>query len=318
MGSVAKSFTFAKLQKDAERVQRNFIKPIMGADLLASLETAYAGTPTPAEQLLIDYVQPALAHLTLWVYQPKGNVIQTNEGVMAQHGSEMKPAFQWQNREYRRSLLTIGWQALDELIAHLEEVAATDFPDWLTSEGCTLVRELFIPTAAIFSDYVAKLSNSRYQYEQLRPTIRRIEKKLLPRLLSQDLYDELKTQDKADTLTTANEKLMDGIRGCVAHLAWAEALQELTVTVDEEGGGLLVLNTSFAGTVDGQTTATDSVLAAMVTKHQEESRSYQADLRDVLYGAPDDYPLWKASGLYVEEQPETVVENKADSGVYFM
>ncbi len=317
MGSISKGFTFSKIAKDVDRVQTKFVAQILGDTLLASLETAYAGTPTTAEQKLIDKVQPALAHLTLWVYQPKGNVIQTDQGVMAQHTSDLKPAFQWQSREYRRSLLSIGWEALDELIAHLEKVAATDFPTWLTSDGCTLVREHFIPTAKIFTEYVAKMKGSRYQYQQVKSTMGRVEKKMIPSIISQSLYDQMKTEDKADSLTTANAKLMDNICGAIAHLAWAEALVDLTVDVDEEGGGLLVHNSSFAGTVDGQTAAAGGTLSAMVDHHQSISREYQESLRDQLYAAPDDYPLWKASDLYEEEQPSTEVQNEKDSGVFY-
>ena len=317
MGSVSAGFTFSKIAKDVERVQSKFIQPILGDTLLASLETAYVATPSEAEQKLIDKIQPALAHLTQWVYQRKGNVIQTDQGTMVQITSDLKPAFQWQNRDYRRSLLSIGWQALDELIEYLEKVAADDFPDWLTSEGCTLVREHFIPTAKIFTDYVAKMQGSRYQYQQVKATMGRVEKKMIPSIISQSLYDQMKTEDKADSLTTANAKLMDNIRGAIAHMAWAEALIDLTVDVDEENGGLLVHNSSFAGTVDGQTVAAGGTLSAMVDRHQAISREYQESLWDQLYAAPDDYPLWKASDLYEEEQPSTEVKNEKDSGIFY-
>ena len=297
MGSVSAGFTFSKIAKDVERVQSKFIQPILGDTLLASLETAYVATPSEAEQKLIDKIQPALAHLTQWVYQRKGNVIQTDQGTMVQITSDLKPAFQWQNRDYRRSLLSIGWQALDELIEYLEKVAADDFPDWLTSEGCTLVREHFIPTAKIFTDYVAKMQGSRYQYQQVKATMGRVEKKMIPSIISQSLYDQMKTEDKADSLTTANAKLMDNIRGAIAHMAWAEALIDLTV--------------------DGQTVAAGGTLSAMVDRHQAISREYQESLWDQLYAAPDDYPLWKASDLYEEEQPSTEVKNEKDSGIFY-
>jgi len=313
---VSAGFSFDNIKPDIKRAQRKYIRPILGATLEAELEAAYLATPTAAQQDLIDVVQPALAHLAAWLYLPKGNVFVTDNGVMAHHTENLKPAFEWQMKAYRSSLLTHGNDGLDTLIEHLEEVAADDFVDWLTSLACTLAREHFINTAELYTRYVAKLKGSRYLWQQLRPTQRRVEDGLIKGILGAELYAEIKGQILSNTVSEANTALLDNIRGTLAHKAWAEGLLEQTIQVDEEG--VHVASNILARTVDSRDKAEYARLEAVTATHKAISMEYEAKIKDTLYSAPDTYPLWRDSGIYVDPRVTVVFENKEDSSIFGM
>jgi hypothetical protein len=314
---VSKSFSFENMRADVKRAQLKFIRPILGKDLESILEAAYADEElTEQQQELMDRVQPALAHLSFMLFAPKGNVFVTDNGFMDSHTDTLKPAFQWKVKDFQRSMLMNGYDGLDELIEYLEEVANTDFADWLDSEACTLAREHFINTASEFTKYVNKLNYSRYQYMQLRPTLRRVEDNLIKSILGNDLYAAIKTQIQADNVNAQNAMLMPDIKGAVAHLTWAESLEELAVIIDEEG--IHLANTLIAQTIETKQPAEMQRIANMVAKHRAISKEYQQKITDTLYAAPDDFPLWRDSGLYVDPRISAVFENKEDSGIFGM
>jgi hypothetical protein len=316
---VAKSLDFVKMTGDIKRAQRNFIRPILGKDLESILEGAYAGTPTDPQQELIDMIHPALAYLAVWMYIPKGNISLNSQGLQSQHSESLKPAFEWQVKQYRQSMLKDGYNALDELIAHLEDVANTDFPDWLNSEGCTLARSYVINSADEFTGFVNKLGGSRYQFSQLIPILSRIEKQLLPSLISTELYDAIKAEIKTDNLTAANLALLPLLQGAVSHLSWSSALLEMGVVIDDEGVHLA--NSTASGSVDGKVSATATPLVKdMRDYHQNLSSSYCDDITDLLYANEASYPLWTGSALYNPNQATVTGEviNEADSSLFMM
>jgi len=314
---VSKSFTFDNLKASVKRAQLKLIRPILGRDLESILEAAYAADDlSTAEQELMDRVQPPLAHLSFLFFAPKGNLFVTDNGFMDSHTDTLKPAFQWKVKDFQKSMMIDGYDGLDELIEYLEEVANTDFPDWLDSEACTLAREHFINTAAEFTKFVNKLNYSRYQYMQLRPTMRRVEDNLIQAMLGVDLYEEIKAEILADDVSPANATLIKPIKGAVAHQTWSEALEELAVIVDDEGVHLA--NTLIAQTIDTKQPAELQRVQTMVAKHLSISREFQQKITDTLYAAPDNYPLWRDSGLYVDPRVSAVFENNEESGIFGM
>lgn len=315
---VSKSLSFEQMKPSLKRAQKKYIQPLLGVDLESVLEVAYEDEDaTAAEEALLDYVQVALAHLGMWLYMPQGNVYVTENGVMASHTDRLKPAFEWQVKAYRNSLLETGFDGLDELIEHLESVADADFPDWLTSEGCTRSRAYFINTATHYTQYVGALRDSRYRYLQLRGTMERVEYNLVrTHLLGDALYEALKAEILADTVSVANAKLLRGLEGAVAHLTWSQSLQELSLKVDDDG--VSVANNILGRTVDSRQPASDGLVQQQMAHHARVSASYQEQVTNLLYAAPDDYPLWRDSGLYVDPQGSTYVENTDESGLYVM
>lgn len=311
---ISSNFEYSRLEPDIRRAQLKYLKPILGTDLTADLDGKYEGGITNAdEDELIKYIQPALGHLAMWLYVPKGNVYVGDNGIQAVHSGDSKPAFEWQKRDFENSMLQNGFDALDELIEYLESVANTDFPDWLLSEGCTLVRSNFVNTARRFTDFVPKVKSSRFLFSYIKPILSRLEKPLIMSLTGKAQYDELKDEIKADSLTANNLELMAYIEPAVAHAAWASALYELGLQVD--GEGVHLMNNTFSGTVQARQAAETDRLRVVKEHHEQVSADYLEQLKEYLVANVDTYPLFKAGESYDSEDPNPAFMNDDESGV---
>ncbi len=311
---IASNFNFDKLSADLRRAELNYIKPILGVDLHSILDGAYADdTLTDEQEALMAYVKPALAHLGMWLYVPKGNVYVGDQGLQSAFSNDSKPAFEWQKQDFENSMRDNGFDALDELIAYLESVANVDFADWLTSEGCTLVRSNIVNTAKAYTEQIPKLRGSRYLFAYLRPIMSRIERDKLPAVIGKDLYNELKAEIAADDVSELNAALLPYLEAAVCHASWASALIELSLQVD--GEGVHVLNSTFAGTTRGKQPADFQRLQLMRDEHNAIADQNLKSLYDYLVTNVADYPLFESGGTYDAEDTDPQFENDADSGV---
>lgn len=311
---ISQGFAYDKMVPDIRRVGLNYIRPILGKDLYSVISTSYAAeTMTDDEAALHEYIKPAVAHLAVAQFVPKGNLHLGNNGLQAQHSSDSKPAFEHQVLALQRSLTGNGFDALDELIIYLESVTNTDFPDWLTSEGCTLVRNNFINSALDYNDHVPKIKRSRYLFEQVKPVMTRLEKKLIKSVVGNELYDLLKAEIQADGLSAVNAELVTKIAPAVAHLSWAESLVELSLMVDQEG--VHMLNNTFSGTNRAKQPADPQAVTQSMEHHRNLGNGALEDLRAFLVENLSDYPLYEASSAYMPEQTGVTFMNDPESGV---
>ncbi len=313
---ISQGFTFDKLNPFIRRAELKFIKPILGADLYSALVTAYDGgdgSLSEAQANLMEYVHPALANLVIWMGIPQLNIQMDDTGLQSHHSESYKPAFEWQVEDARESFLSNGFDALDEIISYLESVAEDDFPDWLNSEGCTLVREFFINTSPDFTYFIGALGDSRFLFRKMQPIMRRMERNYIRGTIGKELFAQMKLEIKTDELTEENEALLEDIQGAVAHYTWASALNELAVQTDPVG--IHLRNNTFSGTTRAKQAAEMERLAAIRMNHEQAGREYLEAVHKALYENIDDYPLFENSTVYVSTGPVTTYENDADSGI---
>jgi len=310
---ISTGFEFSKILPDIRRAELKWIKPILGVDLYSILDGNYVGETTTAdEDALLEFIHPALAHLAMALYTPKGNVYVNDNGLQAIHSGDSKPAFQHQVDDFEESMRENGFDGLDELIEYLESVANTDFPDWLASEGCTLVRSNFVNTAKDFTAYVPKLRGSRYLFVQVKPIMDRVERELIRSIVGKDLFAELKEEVADDNLSAANLALMDYIKPAVTHAAWANALYELALEINKDG--VHMLNNTFSGTTKAKQPGNVDTIRVVKDHHMSVALGSQKDLQEYLVENVDDYPLFKDGETYDSEDPDPQFENDDDHG----
>lgn len=311
---VGANFSFDRIKPDVRRVQLRFLRPILGKDLESTLSTKYEDNSlSEKQQELLDLVFPALAHLALWKYIPKGNVYLGDNGVQSVHTGNNKPAFEWQKGDLESSVRENGFDALEDLITHLEEVASDDFPEWLNSEGCTLVRSNFVNSAKAMTLHIAKMKNSRYLFQYLRPILTRVEKQRVLPVVGKPLFEALREEVSNGNLSEENKALMEFIEPAVCHGCWAEALVELALQVDFEGVHLLA--NTFSGTTRAKQPAESERIEKVVAKHDMVAKEQLHLLYDFLLQNVEDYPLFKDSDAYSDDTTTMDVENNKDWGI---
>ena len=126
----------------------------------------------------------------------------------------------------------------EKVLAFLQQ-HRDEFPTWAGSEAARQHRELFISTAAAFSQHY-NINNARYTFLSLASLVRKTESFALEPALGSDFFDELKEQLASETLTADNAALVSKyLQPALAHLTMAQAIGELGFSLN---GQALELN----------------------------------------------------------------------------
>ena len=154
-------------------------------------------------------------------------------------------------------------------------------------------------------------------YLLMQPIKRRVERQELMAVTCEGLFEALKSEMQAKALSPAHHSLLFNLRGAVAHLTWSKALNELALTIDDQG--IHVVNNTFSGTLKGLQPAEADRIRVVRESHEQVGRGYLAKLKQWLQSRVEDYPLYRASPCYVEpvSEDEAVFENQSESGVVF-
>ncbi len=163
--STAFNFNFSNLEPYVRQAERQFIKPLIGA----ALYTSWTTTPpkTGNTKIVYELVCEASANLSILKYMPSAIVTISDNGILVTDNPNTKTAEWWQIRDLKRSLIDIGFSALDEALATME-TNETDFSDWVNTEGYTNFKELVTPKTSSFQRWF-NIHNSRRTFLALRP-----------------------------------------------------------------------------------------------------------------------------------------------------
>jgi hypothetical protein len=299
--SVNSTLSFDTLEPYLALAERQFLKPVLGADILAALQVYYdasldsgsgsvsgsasgSGDSSPSDdklQELLELCQGAvlnLAYLKGWSVL----IIQLNNNGAARFENENnKGLYKYQEDAVLESFKADGFGNLDAVIAFLEEYIDV-FPSFKDTEYYSINKSSLVQTTADFQR-AFDINSSGLVFRRLRPYIRLVEKFSVIPLLGKDLYAELlvllngtgsgsgsSSDDwKADVLAM----LQDGI----PWLVMGEAVKTYGANITDNGFYLLGKKGSEKS---------DSTSAALSKDEKERlSRDYLATGEKYLQGA---------------------------------
>lgn len=298
-------------------VLRDYIKPILGKDLLEELIDAYdaATVQNPISaplQKLLDKVRPPLARLMFWLWTPEGALNISDNGIGVFKNDQIAPASDAKIDKLDRKYLTSAHSGLDELLEFLEDNKdETDYASWVTSDSFTVIKSFFIQQTKEFKEFV-NISGGR-TFLQLKPHQKNIEKFTIKPLLGKELYDVFKTwlEEKADN--DPFEEALPLIQGTIAHLSFSRALMELSIIEDERG--LSLTNTKLGVASQELQAAEKERIAYLINTNTEDGNKYKAELKALLEASTDgQFPGYVKTIIVGGTDP---YKNKAESGNYF-
>ena len=121
---------------------------------------------------------------------------------------DKRTPYKYQETEYRNTLRTQGYNALERMIIWLEK-HKDDYPNWVT-EAREYCLALFVSLAAdLRACYSAQID--RQTYEVLRPLLEDMETFLILSSIGQEQFDALKTLQLSDP-TTLSYNQLEGLR----------------------------------------------------------------------------------------------------------
>ncbi|SDG68114.1 hypothetical protein SAMN05421827_109141 [Pedobacter terrae] len=214
--------------------ERQFIRFMIGKEQFDAFASAYeaAGKDTsaitdPQIREAIELCQKIEANLAYLIGLPVLSVTIGASGIQILSNDNTKNAFQWQVDKVEKSLLELGFDAIEELLEFLE-YNADIFPEYINSKEFSKVERCLIETAADFDDQY-NIRRSRYAFQVMVPIMYRIENQILIPLFGK-AFMEILRMDNLDgkTLELVESYLKPGI----ALLTIAKASVERIITID--------------------------------------------------------------------------------------
>lgn len=312
----------ANLEPDLRLAEREKLRPVLGPALHNDLSAlsdadidAALNDPADVQGGLLRLVHETLANLGLLEYLPL-NQLQINDGgVFLLSGG--KSPFQWQINKLEASLRRKGYNALEAVLAYLEE-HATDFPAWTTSAAAVQARELLIPSATEFTKHY-DIGGSRLTYQALLSVMRKVQRFDLEASLSAEYLLELKTQLIAGSVSADNQLVLDNyLRPALAHLVVAKAVKEVGLSFN---GAAVELNVYRPddGNAKEADASLDELLKLKASEAHDDGVVYLTKLRGYLNGraSATRYATYFTSSAYVDPTaPRPTVRTAVDSPTY--
>jgi hypothetical protein len=295
--------TFSRFVDQAEQL---FMVDLLGQafydEFLALYTNSVSNAPVAlgADNLkLLPYIQKPLAFYTQLLAIPHISVSFGDMGIRQTRSEDSDAAPRWKEEKLQMNALKNGDIHADKLLEFLElNASVSKYNTWFASTANTKNSGFIIYSTAIASEYI-DINNSRRVFMKLRNKIREIETRMVPKLISQDQYDEIVVQLKTGSLTSNNNALLSKIEPIICKRALYMQLPFMKVQINENG--IFV----YSGTDDlfkpGQL-ASDSDIKIMRCQLMDEKEfGYLADemeLKNFILDNIDTYPLIKASGVY--------------------
>ena len=182
-------------------------------------------------------------------------------------------------------------QRTDDLKADLEKAAydsmesllefleenITDYDNWSGSDAYAYQYEYLISSARRF-DELLRIDRSRLTFLKWRPTMADVEFLEIYPIVSQEFCDELKEEIKDDDISEENAVVLPYLQKALAYLT-------ASIELDK--------------------------------KYENRGRSYLMSAKRIMDAAPDDYPTYAASSVYVSTVTSYAkYENTEDSNFF--
>lgn len=227
---VSADLSLDKILPDINYVEDSIVRPLIGAAQFDDIHTTFnTGTPTTAENYLIEKIQAAVANLALAYYSDVSQVSISNSGMQRRESTDLKTPFKYQADNVRSYFVQRGYEACEKLLEFLEENKNT-YIIWRDSAAYTIHKDMLINSAKEFSSYYP-INDSRISFMAMRHIMKFTEFSI-EEVISAELMDEIRTELLAANLSLDNEALLDiYIRPAFAHLVIANALNDLPVAV---------------------------------------------------------------------------------------
>lgn len=313
------------LQPFIDQAEQLYMVDLLGKDFYDEFLPLYVGSVAPADPIvdlsdankkLLPYIQRCQAYYTQLLAIDQLSVTFGELGIRVHRSEDSDAATDRKTEKLQVGALKNGDIQADALLQFLED-NEDDYATWKASSANTKNSGFIIYSTAIASKHI-DIGSSRRLFLKLRAKIQDVEKRIIPKLVSPEQYDELVTQLKAGTLTDENKALIALIEPIVCKRALYMQLPFLRISLAGDG---IWMYSDFNQLRDKWFLASDDDEDDLRCHLKDEADfGYLADeqrLRAFMLDNIDDYPLIKASGIYTVQpnpgptfQPRNCEDNK--------
>jgi len=283
---------------------------LIGKEQFESLKTAYESESTDAIiKEAIEFAQRVIVCLGYHSALPILSVKIGNAGITINSNADTKQAFSWQVGKVEKSLLELGFGAVEDLLELLERDSAK-FPEYHNSDEFKRQKQYLISTAADFTDYF-NIGRSRYVFHSMSYIMRRIEEQELNTLFGTDFIESLKNPPSATPLSEAQLKLLKSyIKPGIALLTAAKALKERIITF-ENGVATINLHGNY-DVAKKELVADKQTIDNAFTQLTEDGNRFLQDGLAMIIEKLGDFPGYTAP----ESKRKLKITNDREKGIW--
>lgn len=305
--SFHKSAAWASLKPFVRQATQSYVLKYIDAATYNALATKFQDDASldASETELLEKLQDAIAYYSVWEAMPHINVIMGDKGVQQSASPEggSMPSSQWAFKGARWETMRKADDLLDHCLSWIESEIAADnnlFDVFKASEEYKVGKSSLFKTPAELQKYV-DIRSSRRTFLALNTHIEEAaEKHVLP-VICKDLWTEMVDQYRNNALTAVNKKLLPILQKVVAKWGAHQAIPSLTVVM--ENSGFKVISSSD-GMFHRRNLENEQHLQAIKSleyRLESDGKSAKAELFKFIYDNVDDYPLFKASDCYIDD-----------------
>jgi len=268
-----------------------FIRPAVGREFLIELGTKLDSTDESWKNA-VSLVRKPLILYGLYLAIDELGVSLSGQGVQVAASPTNTPAPQFKVMNSKQNLMSRANSALDDLLEMLEWNKTT-FTSYKGADP-----DLFIRNASDFSKYV-DIRGSRRVFLAMVPIIRSIERKFIQPIVSDGLFDKLKSAlEESIDLSADYKSLIELIKPALAHLSMARSLDEISIDI-LDWGVFSNAESTFTNIMTKQTANRERILA-MQSANQLDGDAELKSLQIFLdkNATKDRYSDYFASALY--------------------
>jgi hypothetical protein len=286
---------------EAERMRDQVLGNALYAELHAAFQASIAESPTPLPApmaALIKPVRTAVAFLAIAKAADVLNVTFDSSGMAMVENQNRKGAPMWRTKAAIAAIIATGYGWLNQTIIHLQANSGT-LANWATSPVYAATRDSFIRDMRAVENYLPV--SGPWLLHQLRPTMRRVQRGPVREIIGQVAYDAILTKlNNNSGLSTLEADILDHARPAMLHLALADQMVPLSLSMDTDGVWTWQAASSGSGISGGKVPAKSDKINGAVRSHQVTGDTHLELLRKLV--TPDTngihYPSGTDGSLY--------------------
>lgn len=285
-------------------VTSKYILPILSQAQFTDLLNKYDQADySDIERGLIELIQGAVAHLTMAIGSADFDVKASNGGFKIANGQNSDIASRNRVLAYRDQRVRDGQEALDSIILYLE-TNADSFISYKNSSERKALFASFVYNSDIIGAYVVP-APGRWVLTKMRGCINRVEQTIIRPMIGNELFEFMINKLKSRDSLGAYEPLLPLIQSAVSHLAFAQAIPELSIEVDSAWGVYIKMQKN-ANETDQTTNKSGAETFGYIQINEKYGNSALELLKGELLKNLGNYPLYANSSAYTSPKDSSV------------
>lgn len=263
---ISYSNTDSSLPKMQDAVDQEYLIPVLGAALFATLQAEADGAlATPSA--LLKKVWAAAAPLYYYKELPFLHTQITDIGIKNVTTDKMQGAYRYQYEDILQQCENEGLAALENLYQFLWDNKAT-YTTWVSSTAYTRTNRNLIKTGVEFTGYY-NLKHPHRTFYALQPIMQEVEDLYIISSIGQETFDALKD---AASPSDAEAYVLKLLKKAVANLTIYKSISKLSVKILPEG--LTIMLAATDRQPQGTASASAAQLEALKQDTWEDGNSY--------------------------------------------